>query len=284
MDYVGAPLRAWLATVLPDGYTEDTWTVHFLCSYILFTVGAYIFYGLFASFSYFFFFRLFGDRFFPLTLTHDLSDQMRTEIRMALTSFPLMGLPMCPLATLVSKGYSKMYYNVDDYGWTYLVLSVPLFLFFTDMCIYWIHRGLHIPVIYQHIHKPHHTYRFTTPFSSHAFHPLDGFAQGAPYYIFLFLFPMHHILHVCMFMFVNYWTISIHDQVDFQGDGWILSTGHHTIHHADFVKNYGQYTTLWDRLGGTYKPAQKTNALLGGERLITPQNAMYALRKNKRAE
>jgi len=40
-------------------------------------------------------------------------------------------------------------------------------------------------------------------------------------------------------------------QVDFVGDFWIMnSTGHHTIHHTDFNYNYGQYFSIWDRLGG----------------------------------
>lgn len=106
----------------------------------------------------------------------------------------------------------------------------------------------------RYIHKPHHTYRFTTPYSSHAFHFLDGWGQGVPYYIFLYLFPFHHILFLVCFLFVNMWTISIHDQIDFTGQlSFVNSTDHHTVHHVDFTYNYGQYFTLWDRLGGSYK-------------------------------
>ena len=32
-----------------------------------------------------------------------------------------------------------------------------------------------------------------TPFASHAFHWLDGFAQSSPYHIFVFLFPLHKV-------------------------------------------------------------------------------------------
>ncbi len=95
---------------------------------------------------------------------------------------------------------------------------------------------------------------------------------------------MHHLLFVGMFVFVNFWTISIHDQVcclliewiasanlssqvDFCGAGIINSTGHHTIHHRDFVFNYGQYFTLWDRLCGSYRAAEQTNSILTGERI-----------------
>ena len=32
----------------------------------------------------------------------------------------------------------------------------------------------------------------------------------------------------------------------------------HSLHHSRFEFNYGQYTTLWDRIGGTYlKPAEE---------------------------
>lgn len=34
-------------------------------------------------------------------------------------------------------------------GWIHLVASVVSFLFFTDMLIYWIHRGLHHRLVYK---------------------------------------------------------------------------------------------------------------------------------------
>jgi lathosterol oxidase len=34
---------------------------------------------------------------------------------------------------------------------------------------------------------------------------------------------------------------------------WINSAAHHTVHHLEFNYNFGQYFTLWDRIGGTYK-------------------------------
>lgn len=34
-------------------------------------------------------------------------------------------------------------------GWAGIVISMIAFLFFTDMCIYWIHRFLHHKLIYK---------------------------------------------------------------------------------------------------------------------------------------
>ena len=75
------------------------------------------------------------------------------------------------------RGCSKLYLDPNDYGWWYMVVQFPLFLVFTDGLIYLIHRGLHHPLVYKTLHKPHHRWIVPTPFASHAFHPLDGYSQ-----------------------------------------------------------------------------------------------------------
>eukprot|EP01103_Thecamoeba_quadrilineata_P006252 TRINITY_DN15982_c0_g1_i1.p1 TRINITY_DN15982_c0_g1~~TRINITY_DN15982_c0_g1_i1.p1 ORF type:complete len:270 (+),score=19.33 TRINITY_DN15982_c0_g1_i1:67-876(+) len=246
---------SWLIHSPPDSIT-----VRFLANYIVLLLGGAFFYLFFASLSFYFFFVWGRKTFYPSTLPSDLSKQIKVEITNASSSLPIMALLMTPFPLLLQYGYGRIYYSVDDYGWAYLILSVALFIIVTDFSIYWVHRGLHHPIMYKNIHKLHHTYRYTTPFSSHAFHPIDGWAQGVSYYLFCFIFPLHHILFVVLFMFVNIWTISIHDQVDFSGAGLLNSTGHHTIHHVEFSYNYGQYFTIWDRVFLTYKPSTKTHS------------------------
>lgn len=48
-----------------------------------------------------------------------------------------------------------------------------------------------------------------TPFASHAFHPLDGFAQSFPYHTFIFIFPMQRHLYLISFILVNCWSIFV---------------------------------------------------------------------------
>jgi len=38
-----------------------------------------------------------------------------------------------------------------------------------------------------------------------------GFAQSTPYHVYAFVFPMNKLVYLGMFVFVNMWTISIHD-------------------------------------------------------------------------
>lgn len=78
-----------------------------------------------------------------------------------------------------------------------------------------------------------------------------------------FLLFILQMAYLSLFVFVNVWTISIHD-----GDYRIPSplrflingAAHHVDHHLFFNYNYGQYFTLWDHLGGSYR---YPSALLG---------------------
>lgn len=211
-------------------------------------------YFVFASLSYFFIFD-------KKTFEHPkyLRNQIKLEMKQTMESMPLMSVCFAPFMVAEVRGYSKAYDQAHEapfpaYNW----IQFPLFLMFTDFCIYWIHRGLHHPLIYKRLHKPHHKWIMPTPFASHAFHPLDGFAQGVPYHIFIFLFPLQKIAFVCLFVFINFWTILIHDG-EFVSDNPVVNgAACHSIHHLAFNYNYGQYTTLWDRLGGSYRKPDRS--------------------------
>jgi len=125
---------------------------------------------------------------------------------------------------------------------------------------------LHHPLIYKYIHKPHHKWLIPTPFASHAFHPLDGYLQSVPYHLFIFVFPLHRWLYLALFVFVNFWSILIHDSDMITGHALekvINGPAHHTLHHLYFTVNYGQYFTWADRWGGSYRqPASELDPML----------------------
>ena len=146
------------------------------------------------------------------TFTHPkyLKNQVRLEIRQAMISMPLMAIFTAPLFLAEVRGYGKFYDAPSDAPFAlYNYLQFPLFIVFTDLCIYWIHRGLHHPKIYKTLHKPHHRWIMPTPYASHAFHPMDGFAQSVPYHLFPFIFPLQKFAYVALFVFINIWTIFI---------------------------------------------------------------------------
>jgi len=229
-------------------------------------IFGYIIYFFFASLSYVFVFD-------KDTFKHPkfLKNQIRQEIAQTMKSIPVMAVCTAPIFYCEVKGYSMLYLDVEDYGWWYLILQFPIFLLFTDFCIYWIHRGLHHPAVYRTLHKPHHKWIMPTPYASHAFHPMDGYAQGIPYHAFPFILPLHKYAYLVLFTFINIWTVMIRKffpsviEVAFVADSnlddgeyvanspIINGAACHTMHHLYFNYNYGQFTTLWDRLGGSYR-------------------------------
>ncbi|KAG1905521.1 C5-sterol desaturase [Suillus fuscotomentosus] len=214
-------------------------------------LGIHFLYFLFAWLSYKFIFN-------HEMMRHPrfLENQVKQEIQCSLRAFPVMTLLTLPWFQAEVMGYSKLYDNVKDYGWAYFALSVPLFLLFTDYGVYWTHRLLHHPSIYKTFHKPHHKWIIPTPFASHAFHPVDGYLQSLPYYLFIFIFPLHRWLYLSLYILVNLWTILIHDSDMVTGHALekvINGPAHHTLHHLYFTVNYGQYFTWADRVGGSYR-------------------------------
>lgn len=195
-----------------------------------------------------------------------LKNQVQLEIQSSLRAFAPLDLMTLPWFVAEVRGHSKLYDNISDYGVLYAFLSVPFFLLFTDACIYWVHRLEHHPRLYKHVHKPHHKWLVPTPFASHAFHPIDGYAQSLPYHVFVFLFPLHRFIYIGLFVFVNCWSILIHDSdmiCNSPLEKVINGPSHHTLHHLYFTVNYGQYFTGCDRLGGSYRaPKAEDDPLL----------------------
>ncbi|PVI07611.1 hypothetical protein DM02DRAFT_512356 [Periconia macrospinosa] len=230
-------------------WSRDDMRRQFLSLFLITWVFGVVFYYIVATLSYFFVFD-------KSTFNHPryLKNQIRLEMRQANIAFPFMAILTAPWFLVEVRGYSKIYDTVEQSpGWWYNIVQFPIFFLFTDFCIYWIHRGLHHPRIYKYLHKPHHKWIMPTPFASHAFHPLDGYAQGLPYHIFPFILPLQKFAYVALFLFINIWTVMIHDGEYYAENPVINGAACHTMHHLYFNHNYGQFTTLWDRLGGSYR-------------------------------
>ncbi|KAM4827906.1 lathosterol oxidase [Thomomys bottae] len=239
--------------VYPASWREDNIFRQTISLLIVTNLGAYVLYFFFATLSYYFVFD-------HSLMKHPqfLKNQVSREIKYTVWALPWMSIPTVSLFLLEIRGFSKLYDHLREFplGLLELVSSVLSFLFFTDMLIYFIHRGLHHRLLYKKIHKPHHIWKVTTPFASHAFHPLDGFLQSLPYHIYPFVFPLHKVVYLSLYVLVNIWTISIHDgdfRVPQALKPFINGSAHHTDHHLFFDYNYGQYFTLWDRIGGSFK-------------------------------
>ena len=238
--------------VYPTRGPEDNLLRQTLSLFVILVVGAWVMYLSSATAS---FFLLFDHRLMKHPLF--LENQVRLEVVYAMKSIPLMALFTVPIMLLEIRGYSKLYMGLHTWkDWAFIGLTAVAFLMFTDCLIYWLHRGLHSGKLYRYIHKDHHRWKVPSPFASHAFHPVDGWIQALPYHIYPFLFPLHKVAYLILFVCVNMWTVSIHDgnyRVPELLKPVINGSAHHTDHHLFFNYNYGQFFTLWDRIGGSFR-------------------------------
>lgn len=186
-----------------------------------------------------------------------MKNQIWLEIKIANQSLPGIAILMTPLFLLEVRGYTKLYNaTADGPGWWYDILQIPLFLLFTDFYNYWLHRLAHQPRVYKHIlymHKLHHKFIITTPYSSYALHPMEGFAQAFPYRFFAFIFPFRKIVSIALFVFLTFWGVSVHDGGFLTNNRIVNGAACHSLHHIHRDCNFGQYFSLFDRLHGTYR-------------------------------
>eukprot|EP00055_Hartaetosiga_balthica_P007319 m.24968 g.24968 ORF g.24968 m.24968 type:complete len:277 (-) comp5715_c0_seq1:61-891(-) len=237
--------------VYPESVPEDTMWRQLVSLWAISGIGGFLLYFSCASLAWIFCFdkKLRNHKLF-------YKNQELLEIISSTKAIPFMSLltAFCFLAEV--RGYSRLYDDENEYGGVnFLIITFFTFIAFTDFAIYWIHRWLHHPKIY-FLHKPHHHWKVPSPFASHAFHPVDGFCQSIPYHVYVFLFPMHKLLYLGLFVIVNVWSVAIHDELFLLPKPLqpiINGAAHHTDHHVHTFYNYGQYFTLWDRIGGSYR-------------------------------
>lgn len=252
--YVNEEIVPQLLGEEPLGLGVDSSIRMFSVLYVILSVGGFLLYMFSAGISYYAIFVL-----FPGTLLDDddrkvKPGQVAREIRVSLQGIPVVSALTACMYMLHWYGYGRVYTDVHEYGMAYLAASIVLFLLYTDCLIFWIHYGLHFKPFYEIFHKTHHSFKFPTPWAAIAFNPFDGFFQSLPYHLFTFMFPFYNWAYLAMFVFVQVWTISIHDRVSYASlDGFINGSAHHRAHHFFFRYNYGQYFTLWDRIMGTYR-------------------------------
>ncbi|KAA8563676.1 hypothetical protein EYC84_011697 [Monilinia fructicola] len=183
-----------------------------------------------------------------------LKNQIRQEISQSCNSMPLMSILTTPFflgEVLVTLNFMILHpkdlaFGIIGYN-SHSSSSSPIAssTLFTEVFI--IHRFT------KTLHKPHHKWIMPTPYASIAFHPVDGWMQSLPYHIFPFIFPLQKFAYLGLFFFVQVWTVFIHDGEYVANSPILNGAACHTMHHLYFNYNYGQYTTLWDRLGGSYR-------------------------------
>jgi sterol desaturase/sphingolipid hydroxylase (fatty acid hydroxylase superfamily) len=157
------------------------------------------------------------------------------------------------------KGYTRVYSDINEYGWPYLVFSIVIIILFHDTYLYFVHRFMHLPKIYERVHKVHHLSTDPSPFAAFSFHPLEAVLEASVYVFIAFLLPVH--IAALFTWQITYIVLSVIAHLGYEvypkgfNRHWLFKfktpSTHHNMHHAKVNGNYGLYFTWWDKLLGT---------------------------------
>ncbi len=137
----------------------------------------------------------------------------------------------------------------------WFILMFPILTMYQGIHFYLVHRPLHWPPLYRHIHSIHHRNPNPGPWSGLSMHPLEHLIYFSSLLIF-FVLPSHptHML------FILFWQLlgapsghSGYEGVWIKGKQRLAVSGFfHQLHHRYFECNYGNAEFPFDKWFGTY--------------------------------
>jgi len=184
------------------------------------------------------------------------------EIKWSVLSSLIFGFGGVLLGIFWQLGWSKIYLRLDQFGWTYLLLSGFILSLIHDFYFYMTHRWLHIPWIYKRFHTIHHASLHPSPWASFSFHPVESLIEALPLPLITLFLPIHPLV---LLIYLTVMTLSaIINHLGFEvlpvGSAthpigkWFISGTHHAGHHRFYKYNFGLFYTFWDHILGTQHP------------------------------
>jgi lathosterol oxidase len=184
---------------------------------------------------------------------------IRSEIRWSLIASVIYAIPGAIVIEAWKHGYTAIYVDIADYGWTYMLLSIGVYLFIHDTYFYWTHRLMHRPKWFPILHRVHHESRQPTPWAGFSFHPYESIVGALILPVLVFIVPIH--VGAILFILVLMTVVSVTNHSGYEilpasvlrgfvGRHWI-SASHHNLHHLNYRCNFSLYFRFWDRLMDT---------------------------------
>lgn len=185
--------------------------------------------------------------------------KMWFEFRYSMSTVVIFSCVGFSIVVLEKAGYTTIYQGFGEYGWSYFIFSFFLMLILHDTYFYWVHRLMHHPKLFKHVHLVHHRSTNPSPWAAYSFHPIEALLEAGIYLIFVFSFPVSDtaLLFFVIFMIVK--NVQGHLGIEFLPKwflksklvNWTTTTTHHDLHHKKSNTNYGLYFTWWDDWMGT---------------------------------
>lgn len=126
-----------------------------------------------------------------------------------------------------------------------------------DLLMYFFHYAAHLPFVYKILHGRHHEHVSTNSLSLFVLHPFETIGFGFMILALLMSYDFS-IISISLYVLINLiWGTIGHLNREFFPASFdrffVGTTRFHNQHHLDGRKNFGFYTSVWDRLFGTYR-------------------------------
>ncbi|QBF34014.1 sterol desaturase family protein [Thalassococcus sp. S3] len=153
----------------------------------------------------------------------------------------------------MSNGYAPLMTFAENPIWfVALFLLIPIW---ESFYFYWIHRFLHIPFFYRHVHALHHRNINVGPWSGMAMHPVEHliFLGSVLIHFVIPSNPVHVLYHLQYYVLTAVTTHTGFEGLMVKDKNRLrLGTFHHQMHHRYFECNYGSLEIPWDKLFGSF--------------------------------
>lgn len=239
-----------------------------LPGWLIFAISIFLRYAIFAGMTFWFFYILKKQAYssrkiqqkYPKTarILQEIGDSAITAM-----VFACIGVG---LYWIKSMGFTRIYTDVHQFGWVYLLFSFFLLTIIHDTYFYWIHRLMHHPRWFKVLHRVHHKSTNPTPWASLAFHPLEAIVEIGIVPLAVFIIPVHPIAMLLFATWSLIWNVVGHLGFELFPQGfvhhpifrWFNTSTHHNMHHQKSNCNYGLYYNFWDTVMGTNHQAYRT--------------------------
>ena len=203
--------------------------------------------------------KLFPHRRTTVNSAHTFSTNLPLELSLSMvtvltnTLITLAGFYLWKANIIVVKPFEGGWLDIAD---------ALLLVLIIDLAMYLLHRVAHIRPFYSILHTLHHKFEEPTSLTLFSLHPLENLSFGVLWLTILSFYPASIVGIILYLTFNVSFGVIGHCGVDPFPKWWnqhpvlkYVATGSfHVAHHRNEKGNFGFYTTLWDRLLGTYKP------------------------------
>ena len=215
------------------------------------------------AFPFFFIFWIVGKKYFKKIRIQETEraslHHFKHDLGFSASTFLIFAIMDVCFLYLESKGYTRIYFDINEYGYLWLGLSFFIVLFIDDMFFYWSHRAMHTPSLYKFFHKVHHESTDPSPLTAFAFHPSEAVIEQLMHVVLPFLLPLNFGVLIAWQIFSMLNNVLGHLGYEIYPKGWVkfpilkfkTASTHHNMHHQLFNGNYALYFTWWDKWMGT---------------------------------